>query len=197
MSDKINDINVLAGETAEPQTHKRRFGAGSIVILVGIIAIAAVFGLMLARQNQGQPTSGAAPDFEFTTFEGETMRLSDLRGNVVVLNFWASWCTPCAAEAPELEATWQAYKDHNVVFLGVAYADNGPRSLEFMDRYGLTYMNAPDLGTRISEVYGIRGVPETFIIDPNGNVAQFIYANVNQKQLTKILDQVLAGGTIQ
>jgi cytochrome c biogenesis protein CcmG/thiol:disulfide interchange protein DsbE len=197
MSDKTNDINVLTGETVEPQTHKRRFGAGSIVILVGIIAIAAVFGLMLARQNQGQPTSGAAPDFEFTTFEGETMRLSDLRGNVVVLNFWASWCTPCAAEAPELEATWQAYKDHNVVFLGVAYADNGPRSLEFMDRYGLTYMNAPDLGTRISEVYGIRGVPETFIIDPNGNVAQFIYANVNQKQLTKILDQVLAGGTIQ
>lgn len=197
MSDKTNDINVLSGEIAEPQTHKRRFGAGSIVILVGIIAIAAVFGLMLARQNQGQPTSGAAPDFEFTTFEGETMRLSDLRGNVVVLNFWASWCTPCAAEAPELEATWQAYKDRNVVFLGVAYADNGPRSLEFMDRYGLTYMNAPDLGTRISEVYGIRGVPETFIIDPNGNVAQFIYANVNQKQLTKILDQVLAGGTIQ
>lgn len=197
MSDKTNDINVLTGEIAEPQTHKRRFGAGSIVILVGIIAIAAVFGLMLARQNQGQPTSGAAPDFEFTTFEGETMRLSDLRGNVVVLNFWASWCTPCAAEAPELEATWQAYKDRNVVFLGVAYADNGPRSLEFMARYGLTYMNAPDLGTRISEVYGIRGVPETFIIDPNGNVAQFIYANVNQKQLTKILDQVLAGGTIQ
>jgi cytochrome c biogenesis protein CcmG/thiol:disulfide interchange protein DsbE len=197
MSDKTNDINVLTGETAEPQTHKRRFGAGSIVILVGIIAIAAVFGLMLARQNQGQPTSGAAPDFEFTTFEGETMRLSDLRGNVVVLNFWASWCTPCAAEAPELESTWQAYKDRNVVFLGVAYADNGPRSLEFMDRYGLTYMNAPDLGTRISEVYGIRGVPETFIIDPNGNVAQFIYANVNQKQLTTILDQVLAGGTIQ
>ena len=197
MSDKTNDINVLTGEIAEPQTHKRRFGAGSIVILVGIIAIAAVFGLMLARQNQGQPTSGAAPDFEFTTFEGETMRLSDLRGNVVVLNFWASWCTPCAAEAPELEATWQAYKDRKVVFLGVAYADNGPRSLEFMARYGLTYMNAPDLGTRISEVYGIRGVPETFIIDPNGNVAQFIYANVNQKQLTKILDQVLAGGTIQ
>ena len=62
MSDKINDINVLTGEIAEPQTHKRRFGAGSIVILVGIIAIAAVFGLMLARQNQGQPTSGAAPD---------------------------------------------------------------------------------------------------------------------------------------
>jgi cytochrome c biogenesis protein CcmG/thiol:disulfide interchange protein DsbE len=197
MSDKTNDINVLTGETVEPQTHKRRFGAGSIVILVGIIAIAAVFGLMLARQNQGQPTSGAAPDFEFTTFEGETMRLSDLRGNVVVLNFWASWCTPCAAEAPELESTWQAYKDRNVVFLGVAYADNGPRSLEFMARYGLTYMNAPDLGTRISEVYGIRGVPETFIIDPNGNVAQFIYANVNQKQLTTILDQVLAGGTIQ
>lgn len=197
MSDKTNDINVLTGETVEPEPHKRRFGAGSIVILVGIVAIAAVFGLMLARQNQGQPTSGAAPDFEFTTFEGETMRLSDLRGNVVVLNFWASWCTPCAAEAPELEATWQAYKDQNVVFLGVAYADNGPRSLEFMDRYGLTYMNAPDLGTRISEVYGIRGVPETFIIDPNGNVAQFIYANVNQKQLTKILDQVLAGGTIQ
>jgi cytochrome c biogenesis protein CcmG/thiol:disulfide interchange protein DsbE len=177
---------------SEEQKPARRFGFGSIMLIAGILVVAAVFGLALARQNKAQPTSGPAPEFNLTTFDGQSFKLSDLRGKVVLINFWASWCEPCKDEAPALEATWQAYKERgDVVFIGVAYADNGPRSLDFIKKYGITYLNGPDLGTRISAEYNIQGVPESFVIDRKGNVFQFIYAGISKSELSATLDKAL------
>ncbi len=172
-----------------------RMGWGSIVLLLGVVVAAIVFGWALSRQGQAQPTNGPAPDFAFTTFEGQSYKLSDFRGQVVVLNFWASWCGPCRDEAPELQAAWEYYEDSGkVVFLGVAYADNGPKSLAYLEEFGISYLNAPDLGTRVSEAYHIEGVPETFIIDQRGQVARFIYAGVSAPALQTIVDELLLKG---
>jgi len=177
---------------SESQPQQRRgLSMGSIVLLLGIAAMAGAFALTLARQNSTQPTSGAAPDFSLTTFDGQPVQLADYQGKVVILNFWASWCGPCREEAPVLESVWETYKDRGVVVLGVAYVDTESKSRDYLTEFGITYPNGPDLETRISDLFHIQGVPETFIIDQNGQVAQFIYAGVDKDSLSATLDHLL------
>jgi cytochrome c biogenesis protein CcmG/thiol:disulfide interchange protein DsbE len=100
--------------------------------------------------------------------------LSDFRGKVVVLNFWASWCKPCEQEAAELEQAWQKYgAEGDVVFLGADYVDTEPEARIYLQKYGITYANGPDMGTKISQLFRIQGVPETYFIDQNG-VLQYV-----------------------
>ena len=113
-----------------------------------------------------------APDFELISFQDNTYQLADFRGSVVVINFWASWCESCKPEARDLEAAFQYYLDRgDVVFLGVDYVDTEPEALAYLEEFGITYPNGPDLRTEISQAYRIRGVPETFVIDQEGVVA--------------------------
>ena len=93
-----------------------------------------------------------------------------MRGEVLVVNFWASWCKPCEQEALELELASQMYRDKNVTFLGVDYVDTETEALAYLDRFDITYPNGPDLGTRISQAFRTRGVPETYIIDADGRI---------------------------
>jgi cytochrome c biogenesis protein CcmG, thiol:disulfide interchange protein DsbE len=139
----------------------------SLLIVVGI-------GLKRARQGTIQP-GDKVPDFSLKLFSGygyedqSEITLSDLRGNIVFINFWASWCKPCEEEALILEQGWRYYQpDEEVVFLGVDYVDTEPAARAFLERFGNTYPNGPDLGTAISQMFRIQGVPETYIIDATG-----------------------------
>ncbi len=188
-----NDLmNDFMEET--PKLPPRRFRLGSIVLVVGIVLTVTVFGMALARRNQSQPTSGPAPDFTITTFDGSPFRLSEQRGKVVIINFWASWCIPCRTEAPVLQAIWERYREQDVVVVGIAYLDTDRDALAFIEEFGLTYLNGQDLRTEISQAYRMQGVPETFIVDQNGNIAHFIYGAVNESQLNTMLRDLLEGG---
>jgi len=164
---------------------------GSVILVGGILLAVVVVGITLARRNQTQLTSGPAPDFTITTFEGEPFRLSDQDGKVVIINFWASWCIPCRAEAPVLRAIWEQYRDAGVVIVGLAYLDSDSDSRAFIAEFGLTYPNGPDLRTEISRAYRVQGIPETFIVDQNGTIVRFIYGAVGEAQLKAILDGLL------
>jgi cytochrome c biogenesis protein CcmG, thiol:disulfide interchange protein DsbE len=177
----MTEFDFLSDEPTEQPAPSRGLSIGSIVLLVGVVLVALVFGLALARQNQTQPESGPAPDFTLTLLDGSSVRLADLKGKVVVINFWASWCGPCRDEAPVLENVWNAYKDKGVVFLGVAYTDTDQGARQFLAEYNSSYPNGLDIGTKISELYNIQGVPETFIIDRNGEVAQFFMIPLSEK----------------
>lgn len=181
-------------EATQP-AKKPFFSFGTLTLIAGILIFGTVIGFALMNQNQVQPIGGPAPNFTLTTFDDQTFQLSDLRGKVVFINFWASWCAPCESEAADLQRAWEYYEGRDdVVFIGIAYADNGPRSLEFMERHGITYLNGPDRGTVISHDYNIQGVPESFVIDQEGNIAQFIYSTVTDEQLISIVDGLLAVG---
>ncbi len=138
-----------------------------------LLAFLALIGIGLRRVQAGPIVIGQkVPDFTMTTFDGQKYGLSDFKGKVVVLNFWASWCAPCSQEAAELEQAWQYYQPGGeVVFLGVDYTDTEPEALSYLAKYTITYPNAPDLRTLISQMFRITGVPETYFIDPDGKLA--------------------------
>lgn len=162
-------------------------------VIVGILFIFIVFlGARLIQANRSElRASGGAPPFTFTTFDGETISLSDLQGKGVVLNFWASWCDPCREEAVLLEESWQAEKDNGIVFLGLDYLDQEPAALAYLEQYGVTYPNGPDLRSEAARRYGIKGVPETFFIDPEGKIVEIIIGPiVNPAKMSQLLDKI-------
>ncbi len=136
-----------------------------------VIAVIIFFAFGLRVQGQSQPSSGPAPDFTLKTFDGPTVRLSDLKGKVVVVNFWASWCVPCRDEETLLEQTYEQYKNRGVVFLGVDWVDPEPDARAYLKQYNITYPTGPDLGTTIGPLYRIKGVPETYFVGKDGNLA--------------------------
>jgi cytochrome c biogenesis protein CcmG, thiol:disulfide interchange protein DsbE len=152
---------------------KKHFPWGWLLTWLGLASLLLILFFGLMRTQQGPiKISKAVPSFALTTFDGHPYQLSDLHGKVVVLNFWASWCKPCEQEAADLETAWRYYKPSGkVVFLGVAWTDTEKNSLGYIQKFNITYPNGPDLGTRISQAYHTTGVPETYIIDQNGNLA--------------------------
>ncbi len=189
MSDQPDKLEFLAENP--PVARRRGFSLGAVLLLIAVVVFAGLVGLGLIQRTMTHPSQGPAPDFSVTTFDGQPLKLADLRGKVVVVNFWASWCIPCKEESPTLEAVWQQYKFRNVIILGVAYADTDADSRAFIQKYGLTYPSAPDLGTQISYNYHITGVPETFVIDQSGQIADYYYAQVDRTKLTSTLDRLL------
>ena len=138
-----------------------------------LIAFLVMIGLGLRRAQAGPIIIGQkVPAFTLTSFDGEEYNTADYEGKVILVNFWASWCKPCEQEAFELEAAWQMYQPRgDVIFLGVDYVDTEPEALAFIRQFGITYPNGPDLRTRISQMFRIQGVPETYIIDREGRLA--------------------------
>lgn len=160
-------------ENKSPTPVSRSLPWGRLLVWGGILLLLLLifFGLMNRRPIEKR-IGAPAPSFTLTTFDGQVYRLQDLRGKVVVINFWASWCKPCEQEADELEAAWRYYRPRgDVLFLGVAWTDTEKKSLEYLAKFGITYPNGPDLGTRMAQAYRITGVPETYIIDRNGVLA--------------------------
>ncbi len=153
-----------------PPEQKNKFQVSSILVFGFIFGLIGLLGWGLWQSNLDPVEAGKAPDFALTNFDGETIQLSELEGQVVVLNFWASWCIPCRDEAPYLEATWRKYKDQGVVFIGIDYVDTESEALAYLEEFDITYFNGPDLGTRISRDYRTQGIPETFYIGKNGEI---------------------------
>jgi cytochrome c biogenesis protein CcmG/thiol:disulfide interchange protein DsbE len=139
----------------------------------------------------GQVDHGKAPNFTLTSFDGRVVTLSELRGQVVVINFWASWCQPCRQEAAYLEQTWRKYQNQGVIFLGVDYVDTEPAALAYIKEFDITYINGPDLGTRISQAYNIQGVPETFYVAKNGELRGVKIGPLTEPELDYKIEELL------
>jgi cytochrome c biogenesis protein CcmG/thiol:disulfide interchange protein DsbE len=156
---------------AEP-TSPRSIRWGRLVAWVVLFILLTILAFGLLRSQQGPVGRGEeAPAFILTTFGNEEIDYADLAGKVIVINFWASWCKPCEQEAADLQTAWEEYAPTgDVVFLGVDYVDTETEARAYLEKFGITYPNGPDLGTRISQSFRIQGVPETYFIDRTGQL---------------------------
>jgi len=139
-----------------------------------------------------------APDFHLQGLDGSAasaVGLSDLRGQVVVLNFWASWCTECRIEQAVLDQTWQRFRDSGVVVLGVNFQDAPGDALDYVAAAGSTYPVVADTDSTTALAYGLRGVPETFVIDQAGQIVERMIGPVNAERLSSRISTLLAGGS--
>ncbi len=180
---------------ASPSSAARgpRVSVARLILWGLVLAFLALMGFGLYRVQEGQIRGGLAPGFTLTTFDGRVIRSSDLKGEVVVVNFWASWCTSCGQEASDLEAAFQQYRTSGVVFLGIDYVDTGPQARAYLQQFGISYPNGPDLGTRISQSFRIGGVPETYFLDRTGYVATVEIGPITLAEIRSILDPLVAG----
>jgi len=174
-----------------------------IIVWGVLLVILVILGISVARSRQTIIGIGAqVPDFSLTFMSGyqynstDSIKLSDLRGKVVVVNFWASWCTPCESEAADLETAWRSYQPTGqVVFLGVDYVDTEPEARSYLARFDVTYPNGPDLQTRISQLFNRNlGVPETYLIDQQGILRSIqIGPFQSVSEIQSLIDPLLAG----
>ena len=166
-------------------------------VFVGLLVIVAV---TLNRSQQGTVQPGdRLNNFTITMFTGYELNsqtqtsLSSLNGKVVMVNFWASWCKPCEQEAADLRSAWQYYKeDGRVVFIGMDYVDTEPEARAYLEKFDITYPNGPDLGTKVSQLFRIKGVPETYFIDQTG-VLRYVQVGPfsSMDQIKSIIDSML------
>ncbi len=171
--------------------------AGAVVLVVGV-ALAGTLGsdpTLVGSALIGKP----APEMTLDELAGDDqIRLSDHRGDVVVVNFWASWCTGCRQEHESLDVAASDYADFDVTFFSVNTQDEEPQAIGFLDRFGWSdeAVYGIDQGSNAAFSYGVAGLPETFFIDREGIVVGKVIGPVTYDLLTATIDRVLLGEDI-
>ena len=188
----------VEAQTAGPEQEQlaparpRRRSAQLVVFAAALVLLLASLAYGATTTGSGQLQAGPAPGFTLELFDGGMLSLSDLQGQIVVLSFWASWCPPCREEAPVLESVRQRYRGQGVAVIGVNYQDTEPPARAFIEEFGITYPNGPDPRSRIARAYGVQGVPETFVITQEGEIAKVFVGSPTEGQLNAVLEELLA-----
>ena len=158
-------------------------------------AAVVALAILLLGGASGCATGPAAADFTLTTFAGERFRLSEQRGNVVVINFWYPSCPPCRDEMPAFQEVWEERRGRNVRFIGLFVPqgfDTEVEARQFVDELGLTFDFATDARAMVAQEYAVQFFPTTYFIDRTGQVHVMEISRMDYDRLTDILDDLLS-----
>ena len=172
----------LPGHTFRLLSFPRRNLSGMLVALA--------FSISLVACSTGQP----AADFSLKTFAGEEFRLSEQRGQAVVINFWYPSCPPCRDEMPAFQEVWEEYQGRDVRFIGLFVPqgfDTEVEARQFVDEFGLTFDFATDVRARVAQEYAVQFFPTTYFIDQGGRIHKMEISRMDVETLTKLLDELL------
>jgi len=167
-------------------------------LLAGVVAVVAVIVVLLMTGLGKDPSviasplvGRAAPNFTLPQLDGPPVTLAKLRGQIVVINFWASWCTECQVEQAALDQAWQQFRDSGVVVLGVDFEDSTGAARGYVRTGDVTYPVVEDSSSKTALAYGLRGVPETFVVNSSGRIVKHVIGPVNGAALTGEINSML------
>lgn len=158
---------------------------------VRILCISVVAGTLLAHA-QNKPVLTKAPDFTLTALDGKRVTLSEFRGKVVLLDFWATWCVPCQTEVPQFIAFQNRFGSQGFQVIGVSMDDSDAPVRKFHDRFKINYPVA--MGTaQVAEAYGgILGLPVTYLLAPDGRIVKKYEGSADLEQMQKDIEQLVS-----
>jgi len=172
-------------------SRRTRLLAGVVAVVAAIVALL-MTGLGHDPSVFASPLVGrTAPAFTLPQLDGPPVTLAKLRGQVVVINFWASWCTECQVEQAALDQTWQQFQDSGVVVIGVNFQDTSDAARNYVRTDGVTYPVVEDAGSKTALAYGLRGVPETFVVNRSGRIVKHVIGPVDAAALASEINPIL------
>lgn len=205
-----NNGGTARDEPPDPIVRRRMpFGRRGLIITAVALPVLAFLAILAWASFTSGPARGglavnnntlelsvrdeAAPEFVLQLLNGGEIGSEELRGRVVMLDFWASWCPPCRDEAPVLAQVYGEYRSRGVEFVGVNLWDNAGDAEVFLQQQGHEYPNGVDEGGRIAISYGVRGIPEKFFIDREGKIVRKFSGPMTADRLRLILESMLDG----
>lgn len=159
----------------------KRFVLRSIVLGVIVIALGGAFYTYFTSDDSIVKAGEPAPDFSLKNLEGQEVRLSDLKGKGVVINFWATWCAPCKREMPLMESGYQKVREQGIEILAVNIAESDLAVSRFTERLGLTFPILLDKDRTVTRRYAVGRIPSTFFVDQDGIVVAHFVGEMNAR----------------
>ena len=173
------------------QTKQKRFLIRTLILTV--LAVAIIYTIYNNATKDKVEVLGVgdeAPDFTLVDLNGEEHRLSDYKGQGVFLNFWGTWCKPCAKEMPAMDRQYEVFKDQGVQILAVNIAQSNFEVERFADQYGLDFPIVIDKTKSVMEAYNIDPLPTTLLINPEGEIEKIVRGEMTEQDIALFMEQI-------
>lgn len=173
------------------QSKKTRFYIRTAILAILVIAIIGTIYVNVTKEKNAVLAVGdQAPDFQLVDMDGNVQRLSDYEGQGVFLNFWGTWCKPCAKEMPYIDKQYQVFKDQGVQTIAVNIAESDFKVNSYTKQYGMTFPVVIDRQKNVMEKYNIGPLPTTFLVDPDGKIIRIIQGEMTEQDVANFMEEI-------